>query len=115
MNLLSKFARNKKKVCVIGLDGTPYSLLRSLSDAGELPNLRRIFDAGTLAPMTTSLPEISSVAWPAFMTGKNPAKHGIFGFTDLKPNSYDIFFPNSSSIKSATKPATNMPFNSFAG
>lgn len=87
---------------MIGLDGTPFSLLRTLSSTGELPHLKRIFDSGTLLPMTTTLPEISSVAWPAFMTGKNPAKHGIFGFTDLKPNSYNLYFPNSKNIRSET-------------
>ncbi len=36
------------------------------------------------------------------MTGANPAEHGIYGFTDLRPNSYDLYFPNSRDIKAPT-------------
>ena len=92
----------KKKICILGLDGTPYTLLESLCNAGKMPNLKEISGQGTLAPMTTALPEISSVAWSSFMTGKNPGKHNIYGFSDLKPNSYDAYFPNYTNIKSKT-------------
>lgn len=34
------------------------------------------------------------------MTGVNPAKHGIFGFADRIPNTYDIYYPNFTHIKS---------------
>ena len=39
---------------------------------------------GTLAPMRSSVPTVSSVSWTGFMTGRNPGKHGIYGFTDVK-------------------------------
>jgi predicted AlkP superfamily phosphohydrolase/phosphomutase len=44
--------------------------------------------------MESSIPEVSSVAWSSIITGKNPAEHGIFGFTDLRPNTYELRFPN---------------------
>jgi len=92
----------KQKVCVIGLDGTPFSLLNSLAGEGILPNIDKLFKSGTAVPMTTALPEISSVAWTSFMTGVNPAKHSIFGFTDLIAGSYNLRFPNSLDVKSQT-------------
>ena len=49
--------------------------------------------------METSLPEVSSVAWASFMTGKNPGEHGIFGFLELKDASYDLHFPNYTDVK----------------
>jgi len=36
------------------------------------------------------------------MTGTNSGTHGIFGFTDFKPHSYDIRFPNSLDLKAPT-------------
>jgi predicted AlkP superfamily phosphohydrolase/phosphomutase len=52
--------------------------------------------------MKASLPEISSVSWTNFMTGTNPGTHGIFGFTDLKENSYDLRFPNFLDVDAVT-------------
>jgi predicted AlkP superfamily phosphohydrolase/phosphomutase len=36
------------------------------------------------------------------MTGKNPGKHGIYGFTDLKPGTLTMFFPNFGSVRGDT-------------
>jgi predicted AlkP superfamily phosphohydrolase/phosphomutase len=36
------------------------------------------------------------------MTGANPGTHGIFGFTDLKPGSYDMTFPSFPDLKTDT-------------
>jgi len=94
--------KRKKRVCIIGLDGVPCSLLLQLSSKGILPTVSELIDAGHLHKMKASLPEISSVSWSDFMTGTNPATHGIFGFTDLKRNSYDLCFPNFSDLKKET-------------
>jgi predicted AlkP superfamily phosphohydrolase/phosphomutase len=87
---------------VIGPDGTPLSLISSLIAEGELPNFARIFEEGSVRPMTSAIPAVSSVAWSCFMTGKNPGKHGIYGFLDRKPNSYDTYIPNSNVMRSET-------------
>lgn len=89
-----------KKTVVIGLDGTPYSLVQTLTQQGVCPNLSKLISAGSLREMKSTHPAVSSVAWTSFMTGKNPAKHGIFGFMDRIPNTYDIYFPNSKHIQS---------------
>jgi predicted AlkP superfamily phosphohydrolase/phosphomutase len=97
------FGKGKRgKVVVIGPDGTPLSLIRSLIDRGELPNFGRLFEDGSVRPMTSAIPAVSSVAWSSFMTGKNPGKHGIYGFLDRRANSYDTFIPNSSVMRSET-------------
>lgn len=90
----------KKKSVVIGLDGTPYSLILKLTQQGICPNLSRLISAGSLQEMKSTHPAVSSVAWTSFMTGKNPAKHGIFGFMDRIPNTYDMYYPNSKHIQS---------------
>jgi predicted AlkP superfamily phosphohydrolase/phosphomutase len=99
---LKLFGKKKKKACVIGLDGVPCTLLQSLMEKGVMPRTASLVARGTLRSMTVSLPEISSVSWSTFMTGKNPGEHGIFGFTDLKESSYDIRFPSFRDLKSET-------------
>ncbi len=83
-----------KKAVMIGLDGTPWTTLKELFEKGIMPNFRSLVDRGTFRQMDASTPAISSISWTSFMTGKNPAKHRIFGFIDLKPNTYDFRFPN---------------------
>jgi predicted AlkP superfamily phosphohydrolase/phosphomutase len=97
------FKRKKKnRVCVIGLDGVPQPLLLDLADRGVMPHFASLSASGNLQRMKASLPEISSVSWTDFMTGQNSGTHGIFGFTDLKPNSYDLRFPNFQDVGTET-------------
>lgn len=102
MGLFRRRKDKGRKVVVIGPDGTPLSLISSLIAEGELPNFARIFEGGSVRPMTSAIPAVSSVAWSCFMTGKNPGKHGIYGFLDRKPNSYDTYIPNSNVMRSET-------------
>lgn len=102
MGLFRRRKDKGRKVVVIGPDGTPLSLISSLIAEGELPNFARIFEGGSVRPMTSAIPAVSSVAWSCFMTGKNPGKHGIYGFLDRKPNSYDTYIPNSNVMCSET-------------
>lgn len=109
MGILNLFLRKRrntpsstKKVVVLGLDGTPYTLLERWTREGKLPHISKLLKQGTLLKMTTSLPDISSVAWTSFMTGKNPGKHNVYGFMDRRDDSYEIYFPNSLSIMGKT-------------
>ena len=92
----------KPRACVIGLDGVPFDLIRTLAADGVMPAMQRLISRGHLARMKASLPEISSVSWTSFMTGENPGMHGIFGFTDLREHSYQIRFPNFLDVKVPT-------------
>jgi predicted AlkP superfamily phosphohydrolase/phosphomutase len=94
--------KHRTRVCVIGLDGVPYSLLLDLARRGVMPSLARLIDRGHLHKLKASLPEISAVSWTDFMTGANSGTHGIFGFTDFKTGSYDIRFPNFLDVKKET-------------
>lgn len=90
----------KKKALIIGIDGLPRELLLGMVGKGAMEGLKQILDTGyTVHPMKASLPDISSVSWSSFMTGGNPGEHSIFGFTHLKPGSYDLHFTGSKDIK----------------
>ena len=89
-------------MAVIGLDGVGVPLVRDLTARGLMPNLAALAARGTIAPMRSSIPTISSVSWTGFMTGKNPGKHGIYGFTDVKPGTLTMFFPNFGNVQGET-------------
>lgn len=90
--------RNGKTV-IIGLDGVPFGMIKDLADTGIMPNTAELISEGIFKKMLSSIPEVSSVAWSSMITGKNPAEHNIFGFTDLLPNSYRMTFPNFNDLK----------------
>jgi predicted AlkP superfamily phosphohydrolase/phosphomutase len=69
-----------KRLLVIGLDGASFDVLDPLIDKSYLPNLARLIAGSARAPLETTFPPITAVAWSSFMTGKNPGKHGIFEF-----------------------------------
>jgi predicted AlkP superfamily phosphohydrolase/phosphomutase len=97
-------AKRKKtnKACVIGLDGVPYGMIVELARRGVMSTMARLMDIGTIHRMKASLPEISAVSWTDFMTGTNAGTHGVFGFTDFKPKSYAVRYPNFLDVKAPT-------------
>ena len=90
------------KTLIIGLDGVPRYLLEQLAASDVMPALQRLIQEGTLHDLAASIPEISSVSWTSFMTGADPGTHGIFGFTDIKPGTYQNTFPMFSDLKAPT-------------
>ncbi len=88
------------KVVVLGLDGVPYTLLLEYMDRGIMPEFAELCRTqGTLLRMKSSLPEVSSVAWTSFMTGKNPGEHGVFGFMEIDRETYAYRFPSFRTLK----------------
>jgi predicted AlkP superfamily phosphohydrolase/phosphomutase len=85
---------SRPRVCVIGLDGTPASYLRSRIAAGALPHIAELSRQGALMSARAPLPPISSVSWASASTGVNPGRHGVFGFVERKPGSWDVTFTN---------------------
>ncbi len=70
---------------VIGLDGAAWGILRPRMEKGTLPNLKRLVEQGAHGDLTSIIPPETPAAWPSFMTGKNPGKHGIFDFLVYDP------------------------------
>jgi predicted AlkP superfamily phosphohydrolase/phosphomutase len=82
---------------IIALDGATWDLLDGWIAEGRLPNLARLVAGGISAPLESTIPPITPVAWLTFATSRNPACHGIFDFfrpirqryTDLIPATTD--------------------------
>ncbi len=73
------------RVIILGFDGMDYDLTREMMAEGRLPHLSRLAAEGTFAPLGTSIPPQSPVAWANFMTGMDGGGHGIFDFIHRDP------------------------------
>ena len=102
MGLFDKLRFKGRRVLVVGLDGVPFTLLKRLSEEGELPNWTKLMESGSMRRMNSVHPCVSSVAWATYMTGKNPGKHNIYGFVDRNPGSMDVFIPMSRDMDGKT-------------
>jgi predicted AlkP superfamily phosphohydrolase/phosphomutase len=69
-----------RRLVIVGFDGQDPKLTRRLIAEGKLPNFARLAATGTFAPLATTFPSVSPVAWSSFATGVHPAKHNIFDF-----------------------------------
>lgn len=70
------------RVLVIGLDGATWSVLTPMMESGALPNLSRLCERGSFGALRSTIPPLSAPAWATFLTGKSPARHGVFHFVD---------------------------------
>lgn len=78
-------ASTGRRVIVLGFDGLDYELTRDLMARGRLPNFSKLAARGSFAPLGTSIPPQSPVAWSTFITGLDPGQHGIFDFVHRDP------------------------------
>jgi predicted AlkP superfamily phosphohydrolase/phosphomutase len=78
-----------KRVIIIGFDGMDYHLMnRFMKEGKKFPNFEKLAQEGTFAPLWSTEPPISPVAWSTFSTGANPGKHNIFDFLTTDRNTY---------------------------
>lgn len=92
--------KRRRPLFVLGIDGLPAPLLERWKREGRRSALSRIGERYGLRSMDSSLPEVSSVSWTTFFTGKNPGEHGLFGFYDLDPKGYTPRFPTFPGLSS---------------
>lgn len=88
-----------KKVIVVGLDGATFDIIRPLVKAGKLPTFAELMRTGVWGNLTSTLLPVTPPAWSSFMTGKNPGKHGVYGFYASRNDSYETEFATSLSIR----------------
>ena len=88
------------KLLIIGIDGATFDLIHPWIEEGHLPNLKRLVEQGVSGELRSTLPPVTSPAWPTFMTGCNPGKHGVFDF--IQPSGADFQLVNATRIKQPT-------------
>jgi predicted AlkP superfamily phosphohydrolase/phosphomutase len=92
------------RVLVVGWDGADWDILDPLLAAGELPALGALVERGRRGVSRSSLPTHSWAAWPTFLTGRDPAGHGVFDILEYRPGEHRRLPVSSRSILAPTWP-----------
>ena len=69
------------RVLCLGMDGADHGLVGELLAQGRLPTLAGLIRDGAYGPLRSTYPAATPTAWSSFLTGLNPARHGIFNFS----------------------------------
>ena len=91
-----------QKVFIVSLDGATFDILIPFMRQGCMPNLQRLMQDSLSAELESVIPAVTAPAWTSFMTGNNPSKHGVFGFTQFDPADNRVKLTNARDIKSKT-------------
>lgn len=67
----------RARVLVFGIDGGTWDVMDELLAAGEMPNLKSLYDAGIHGVLESRPPALSPVVWSTIFTGKLPKEHGV--------------------------------------
>lgn len=76
-----------KPLIIIGLDGSTWPILNNLINKGYLKNFNKLLKKGISRDFNTVFPAHTAAIWASFATGKNPGKHGIFEWMNIKSKS----------------------------
>jgi predicted AlkP superfamily phosphohydrolase/phosphomutase len=71
------------RALVVGLDGFDLKLVHQFG-AGHLPKLHALMSRGVFAALESVQPPATLPNWTTFLTGVDPARHGVFDFTTRK-------------------------------
>ena len=77
------------RALVVGLDGFDLDLVRQFGPE-RMPNVHSIMDSGAFAALESVRPPATLPNWTTFLTGVDPARHGVFDFTTR--NGYRVRF-----------------------
>jgi predicted AlkP superfamily phosphohydrolase/phosphomutase len=92
------------RVLIVGWDGADWEILDPLLAAGQLPNLAALIERGSKGVSRSCLPSHSWAAWPTFLTGRDPAGHGVFDILEYRPGATRRLPVSSRSILAPTWP-----------
>jgi len=80
--------RPPRKLLVLALDAAEPRLLREWAAEGRLPHFAELLRSG-LSGDTESVEALYiGATWPSFITGRNPAGHGLYWTEQLLPGTY---------------------------
>lgn len=93
------------RVVVLGFDGMDYAIASELMSRGRMPNFSRLAKSGAFSRLLTTIPPQSPVAWSSFITGLDPAGHGIFDFVHRDPGTMTPYL-STTRTEAASKTVT---------
>ena len=83
-------SKTNPKVLLLALDGWGFKLVKKFLDENKLPTLKKLAAQGAFGSLKSVYPYVTVPAWPAMLTGKNPAKLGVFAFLERNPVNYGL-------------------------
>lgn len=89
------------RVVVVGWDGATFDIIKPLLAAGRMPVLADFLRKGVHAPLCSTVPPVTPVAWTSFATGTSPGRHGIFDALTLDPASHAVRFVSAATRRTA--------------
>ena len=66
-----------KKILFLGLDAAMPDLLKKFSEEGNMPNFKKLMDAGVFSRVETVFPPLTAAGWSAIVTGCGCGTAGI--------------------------------------
>src|SRR6266508_6538990 len=90
------------RVILIAWDGADWRILDPLLEQGALPNLQALIDRGHKDVLRSTIPTHSWSAWPSFLTGVDPADHGVYDILETVPGTHKQYPVTYHSIKERT-------------
>jgi predicted AlkP superfamily phosphohydrolase/phosphomutase len=90
------------RVLLIGWDGADWRILDPLLESGALPNLAALIGRGARGVLKSTIPTHSWSAWPSFLTGVEPADHGVYDILESVPGTHKQLPVTYRSIKERT-------------
>jgi len=94
--------QKNSRILIIGIDGGTWDVLGIACDKGLMPQLDRFRQRGAWGTLRSTIPPITPAAWVAFMTGKNPGRHGVLGFQEYDSRTNKPQLTSSRSIRTET-------------
>ena len=82
---MSRVPRRTARVAVVGIDGFSPVYMDRFVQAGQLPAIADVARLGASAPLVSTLPATTPVAWATLLTGAPPSVTGISGFLLHQP------------------------------
>ncbi len=87
------------RLVFLGLDGVGLDLAQALAGRGVMPQLGRLMQIGQVWATRSPLPEVSPVCWTSMFSGLNPGQHGVFGFGEHLPGTYQVRPVDSTAVQ----------------
>src|SRR2546423_2170925 len=72
----------RPELTIVGLDAATFDVIDPMIEAGELPNLRRVFEQGSRGVLRSTTHPLTTQAWTTMLTGVKAGYHGVWDFTE---------------------------------
>ena len=83
------------RVLVIGLDGAEPSSIQYWAETGVMRFVRELMQDGASGVLRSTVPPYTPTAWTSIITGVNPGRHGVFGFTRWTDDGREVLVDSS--------------------